>query len=160
MRPQLAPLLVVMLGPPLVAVWVVGIAWLLRHERRGTLGFLAVGLAVLVAFTFVSAAQPHYPVHLLSVAFAAGCIPVATWLAHRPVWRVGTVALLVLNAAVSALLALPVIPLATFGATPVPEIGPLVGDQVGWPRYVGRVAAAYHRGEAAGADRGDRVQLR
>jgi Dolichyl-phosphate-mannose-protein mannosyltransferase len=142
-RPQLPLLLVVMLGPPLVAVWVVGIAWLLRRERRGTWGFLVVGLAVLVVFTFVSGAQPHYPVHLLSVAFAAGCVPVAAWLAPRPVWRVGTVALLAANAALSVLLALPVVPLATVGATPLPEIGPLVGDQVGWPRYVDQVAAAY-----------------
>jgi Dolichyl-phosphate-mannose-protein mannosyltransferase len=142
-RSQLPLLLVVMLGPPLVAVWVVGIGWLLRRERRGSVGFLVVGLAVLVAFTFVSGAQPHYPIHLLSVAFGAGCVPVAAWLARRPVWRLTAVALLVVNAAVSVLLALPVVPLATLGATPLPDIGPLVGDQVGWPRYVAQIAAAY-----------------
>ncbi len=142
-RSELPLLLVVMLGPPLVVVWVVGIGWLLRRERRGSLGFLAVGLAGLVVFTFASGAQPHYPVHLLSVAFAAGCVPVAAWLARRPARRVGAVALLVVNAAASVLLALPVVPLATVGATPLPDIGPLIGDQIGWPRYVDQIAAAY-----------------
>jgi hypothetical protein len=142
-RPQLPLLLVVMLGPPLVAVWAVGIGWLLRRERRGTVGFLAIGLAALVAFTFVSGAQPHYPVHLLSVAFGAGCIPVSAWLARRRVWQAVAVALLLVNAAVSLTLALPLVPIATVGGTPVPVISPLVGDQVGWPRYVEQVAAAY-----------------
>lgn len=143
-RSQLPLLLIVMLGPPLVAVWVVGIGWLLRRERRGTVGFLVVALVVLVTFTLVSGSQPHYPIHLLSVAFAAGCVPVAPWLARRPAWRLGTVALLVLNAALSVLLALPVVPLAAVGVTPLPDTGPLVGDQVGWPRYVDQIAEAYH----------------
>ena len=142
-RPQLPALLVLMLGPPLAVVWAVGIGWLLRRERRSTVGFLAVALAVLVAFTLVSGAQPHYPIHLLSVAFAAGCIPVAGWLARRPAWRAAAGALLAVNAVVAMLLGLPVIPVTSVGATPVPVISPLVGDQVGWPRYVGQVAAAY-----------------
>jgi 4-amino-4-deoxy-L-arabinose transferase-like glycosyltransferase len=142
-RAELPLLLVVMLGPPLVAVWLVGIGWLLRPERRGSLGFLVVALAVLLAFTFNSGSQPHYPVHLLSVALAAGCVPVAAWFARRPAWRIGAVALLVVNAAVSVLLALPVVPLPAVGATPLPDVGPLIGDQVGWKRYAEQVAATY-----------------
>ena len=51
------------------------------HSGAGV-GFLAVAFAVLVAFTLVSGAQPHYPVHLLAVMYAAGCVPVAAWLAR------------------------------------------------------------------------------
>jgi len=142
-RSELPLLLVVMLGPPLVVVWVVGIGWLLRLQRRGSLGFLVVGLTGLVVFTFVSGAQPHYPVHLLSVVFAAGCVPVAAWLARRLACRIGAVALVVVNSAVSILLALPLVPVASVGATPLPDIGPLVGDQVGWPRYIEQIAVAY-----------------
>jgi hypothetical protein len=146
-RAQLPLLLLVMLGPPLVAIWVTGIAWLLRPERRARFGYVVVGAAVLVAFTFLSGAQPHYPIHLLAVLYAAGCVPVARWLASRRALRVVAVGLLVVNAGVSLVLALPVVPLARVGDTPLPDIGPLVADQVGWPRYVNQVAAVY-RGSA------------
>ncbi len=144
-RAQLPLLLLVMLGPPLVAVWVTGMLWLLRRERRARVGYLVVGAAVLVAFTFGSGAQPHYPIHLLALMYAAGCVPVARWLASRRALRVVAVGLLVVNAGVSMVLALPVVPLASVGGTPLPDIGPLVADQVGWPRYVDQVAAAYRR---------------
>jgi 4-amino-4-deoxy-L-arabinose transferase-like glycosyltransferase len=146
-RSQLPLLLVVMLGPPLVAVWGTGAVWLLRRERRRSVGYLVVGAVVVVVFTFVSGAQPHYPIHLLAVLYAAGCVPVARWLTTRRALRRVTVGLLALNAAVSVVLALPVVPLAAVGGTPLPDLGPLVADQVGWPRYVGQVAAAY-RGSA------------
>ncbi|WP_161988556.1 glycosyltransferase family 39 protein [Pedococcus bigeumensis] len=146
-RSQLPYLLLVMLGPPLVAVWVTGIVWLLRRERRPRVGYLVVGTGVLIAFTFASGAQPHYPIHLLAVMYAAGCVPVAHWLASRRALRAVAVGLLVVNAAVSCVLALPVVPLASVGGTPLPDVGPLVADQVGWPRYADQVAAAY-RGSA------------
>jgi hypothetical protein len=149
-RPQLPFLLLVMLGVPLVAVWAVGIGWLLRRQRRGSVGFLAVALGVVVAFTFLSGAQPHYPIHLLSVALAAGCVPVSDWLGSRRVWRAVVISLVAVNAAVSLVLALPVVPVTTVGSTAVTAISPLVRDQVGWPHYVGQVAAAYHHaGEPA-----------
>ena len=142
-RAQFVPLLLVMLGPPLTVVWVLGTAWLLRPVRRHEVGFLAVGFLLVLLFTLASGAQPHYPVHLLSVVYAAGCVPVARWLASRRTRRVVAVALLVVNAAVSVVIALPVVPLGAVGRTPLPGIGPLVGDQVGWQRYVGQIAAAY-----------------
>lgn len=143
-RAQVLPLLLIFLGPPLVAVWVIGIAWLLRPARRARVGFLVVAFVVLVLFTLASGAQPHYPIHLLSVVYAAGCVPVARWLAGRAWWRGAAVALVAVNSAVSVLLALPVVPVDRVGGTPVAGISPLVGDQVGWRRYVEQVARAYH----------------
>jgi 4-amino-4-deoxy-L-arabinose transferase-like glycosyltransferase len=137
------PLLLLMLGPVLTVVWGTGLVWLLRRERRAEVGFLAVAFGVLVAFTMASGAQPHYPVHLLSVAYAAGCVPVAAWLAQRAAWRRAAVLGLALNATLSVVLALPVVPVGSVGATPLPELGPLVADQVGWPRYVAQVADVF-----------------
>lgn len=142
-RSSLPLLLLVMLGPPLVLVWVTGLVWLLRRPQRGAVGHLAVACLLLIGFTFASGAQPHYPAHQLSVAYAAGCVPVARWLARRR-WAAVTAALLVaVNAAVSVVLALPAVPVRVLGSTPVADISPLVADQVGWPRYVAQVAAAY-----------------
>ena len=85
--------------------------------------------------------------------YAAGCVPVARWLGERRgargagAVRALAVALVAVNAAVSLVLALPIVPLAKVGDTPLPDIGPLVADQVGWPRYVEQVAAAYRGSE-------------
>ncbi|MFC8502519.1 glycosyltransferase family 39 protein [Pedococcus sp. NPDC057267] len=142
-RSSLPLLLLVMLGPPLVVVWVAGLVWLLRRPQRAKAGYLAVACLLLIAFTWVSGAQPQYPAHLLSVAYAAGCVPVARWLGRRR-WAAVTAGVLVaVNAAVSVVLALPVVPVRSVGSTPVADISPLVADQVGWPRYVAQVAAAY-----------------
>ncbi|GAB3447650.1 glycosyltransferase family 39 protein [Phycicoccus ginsengisoli] len=142
-RAQLPLLLLVMLGPPLVVVWVTGLVWLLRGPQRATAGYLAVACLLLIAFTYASGAQPHYPAHLLSVAYAAGCVPVARWLGRRRWAAVTATVLVAVNAAVSVVLAVPVVPVGTVGSTPVADISPLVADQVGWPRYVAQVAAAY-----------------
>jgi hypothetical protein len=138
------PLLLVMLGPVLVVVWVIGLVWLLRLPQRPRSGFLAIAFGVLVSFTLVSGAQPHYPVHLLAAVYAAGCVPVARWLAARKGWRRAAVAGLALNAAFGTVLALPVVPLERVGQTPVPELGPLVPDQVGWPAYTAQIARVFH----------------
>jgi hypothetical protein len=61
------------------------------------------------------------------------------------------VAALALNAVVSAVVALPLLPVTVLGATPVPGLNQLAGDQVGWPTYVREVAAVY--GALPAADR-------
>ncbi|MGV9713682.1 glycosyltransferase family 39 protein [Gordonia sp. NPDC003424] len=137
-------MLIVMLGPPLVAVWGTGIVWLLRSERRHVDGWLVVGFAVLLVFTFVGGAQPHYPVHLLSVMYAAGCVPVARWVSGHRRRQQLVLCVVAINAAVSIVLALPVIPLRVVGRTPVVHAGPMVADQIGWDRYVAQIARIYH----------------
>jgi hypothetical protein len=44
---------------------------------------------------------------------------------------------------VSALIALPLIPLSALGDTPIPDINQATRDQIGWPRMVDLVASAY-----------------
>ena len=48
-----------------------------------------------------------------------------------------------LNAVVSAVVALPLLPVTALRATPVPGLNQLAGDQLGWPTYVREVAAVY-----------------
>lgn len=145
-RVLLLPMLLVMLGPPLVWIWVRGIRCLLDRERRHRFGFLAVGFAAFLIFALATGAQPHYPVHLLRVLYAAGCVPVGARLgAGLGGWHWAVLA----NGLVSVVLALPVVPATRLGATPLPQISQLVGDQVGWQRYVEQVATAYHRAGVA-----------
>jgi hypothetical protein len=52
-------------------------------------------------------------------------------------------ALLAVNTAVSAVFALPLIPVGEVGASPVAAANQTVGDQIGWQAYVRQVADVY-----------------
>ena len=133
-RIAMFPLLVVLFGPPLVVIWVAGLVALARDTR---LRFFVVAFAALLAFTFVGGTQPHYPVFLLPLPFAAGIVAMERHLGR--VWA----GLFALNALVSAFIGLPLLAVGTVGSTPIPGINPIVGDSVGWPTYVRQVTTAY-----------------
>jgi 4-amino-4-deoxy-L-arabinose transferase-like glycosyltransferase len=127
-------LLLVLLGPPLVVIWVAGLRALWRDPR---VRFLVVVFVVVVVFTFVSGAQPHYPVFILPIPFAAGIVAMERHLGR--VWG----ALFALNGAVSLVLGLPLVPVGSVGSTPIPDVNLLVQDSIGWPAYVRQVTAVY-----------------
>ena len=111
-----------------------------RSGRAGPgrrLRFFVVAFALLLVFTFVGGTQPHYPVFLLPLPFAAGIVAMERHLGR--VWA----ALFALNAVVSAFIGLPLLAVGTVGSTPVPGINPIVGDSVGWPAYVRQVTDVY-----------------
>ena len=139
-RGELPLMLLIALGPPLVLVclWGAVHAWRTPSSR-----WLLAPAVVVLVFTVVAAAQPHYPVAMLEVLYAAGCVPLSAWIGHRARRRRAVGGAIGLNAAVSLVVALPVIPVGTLGSTPVPGLSALVADQVGWPRYVDQVATAY-----------------
>lgn len=139
-RAVLPVVVLVAVGPLLVPVWLAGAvhAW-----RRPEARWIVVAAVLLVTFTAVGGAQPHYPVALLDVLLAAGCVPLSRWTRRAPWRRPAVVGVLAVGAVVSTVLALPVLPVGVVGRTPVTEAGPLVGDQVGWPRYVEQVAAVW-----------------
>lgn len=125
------------LGPPLAAVWVVGLVWIAR--RRPTLRFLVVAYPVLLAFTYAAGSQTYYATGLLAVLFAAGCVPVAAW--ARTAWRrVLVVVVVLLNAASCLVISLPLVPVAELAETPVADINASAQDAVGWPEYVQQIA--------------------
>lgn len=140
-RASLPLILLVAIGPPLVPVLLAGAV---HARRRPESRWVVPTTAVVIGFTWVAGAQPHYPVALLAVLWAAGCVPLSVW-AGRAAWRRRTVVSLVaLNAVVSTVIALPVVPLAVLGDTPLPGLTPLVADQVGWPTYTAQVASVWH----------------
>jgi hypothetical protein len=124
-------------------VWVTGVVALWRRPvwRRGR--FLAVAFVVLLGLSFAAAGQVYYPLGLLAVVYAAGCVPVAEWM-RGGAWRrrlvVGAVAV---NSVVAALISLPLVPVTVVGSTPVPGINQSSRDQVGWPEYAAQVASVY-----------------
>ncbi len=142
-RVLLGPMLLLLLGPLLVPVWVTGVVALLRRPQWRRVRFLAVAFVALVVLSFVGAGQVYYPLGLLTVVYAAGCVPVSAWLTGATWRRRLVVAAVALNSVVAAVIALPLVPVSVVGSTPVPSINQASRDQVGWPAYVGQVAEAY-----------------
>lgn len=144
------PMLALLLGPPLMPIWIAGLWGIVRRDEWRDQRWIAVTFVVVVAFTFAGGAQVHYLMAILPVLYAAGCVPVAGWVGARRGRRALVAAGVGLNAMVSLVIALPVIPVESLGATPVTAMSPVVGDTVGWEAYVTQVAAVRHA--AGGAE--------
>lgn len=132
--------LLLLLGPPLVPIWVAGLVALWRRRQTR---FLVVAFGVLLVETFVGGGQIYYPAGLLVVVFAAGCVPAARFLAGSLAWRRVAWVAIIVNALVSAVITLPLVPTGALADTPIPGINQLVGDEIGWPEYAAQVAQVY-----------------
>lgn len=142
-RVTMWPFLLILLGPPLTAVWLAGLVGLWRRPQWRAARFVAASFPVLLVFVLLAGTQFYYPVGLLTVLFAAGCVPTADFIARSAVWRGLLVTGIALNAVISASIALPLVPVASLGDTSIPGINQTAGDSVGWPRYVDQVIAVY-----------------
>ncbi|NUS02576.1 MAG: hypothetical protein HOV97_08415, partial [Nonomuraea sp.] len=84
------------------------------------------------ALTLVSGGRFDYTAGLILLLFAAGCVSVSQ---ARAGWRRASWAFLAVNAVVSAVLALPVVPVGELARTPVPAINEVARESVGWPAF-------------------------
>ena len=135
------PILLVMLGLPLVPVWVAGLVALWRGRHGwGDVRFLAAALPVLLVLVVTGGSQFYYSLGLLTAVLAAGCVVVVRWWrdgraagpgGSPPAWR---------QRRTSGVIALPLIPVEHLGSTPVPLFNQIAQDQVGWEEYVADVA--------------------
>ena len=143
-RTSMWPFLLLMLGPPLVPIWVAGLVAVARRAQWQPIRFLAVAFPVLLAIVFVMGAQNYYPFGLVATLFAIGCVPTIDWIRRASRWRRPVVwAAVGLNAAVGLSIGLPLIPVTVVGRTPIPSINQVTADSVGWPTYVHQIARAY-----------------
>jgi Dolichyl-phosphate-mannose-protein mannosyltransferase len=128
--------LLIVLGLPLVYVWLRGLVALWRRPEWQPVRFLVPAFVVVLVFTFVGGSQPYYPTFLLLVVFAAGVVVCgeALW---QPAWG----GLLAVNWAVSVVVSLPVLPVSVVGNTPIPGMNLLVADSIGWDTYTDQIAA-------------------
>ena len=139
-RATLVPLQIVMLGLPLLAIWVAGIV---RLWRDRAVRAVAVAYPVMCVLVFAIEGQPYYTLGLQLVLYAAGCVPTVRWLTGRRGRLALVAAAVTVNAVLSAIIALPLVPSSVLGRTPIPAINQVTRDQIGWPAYVRQVADAY-----------------
>lgn len=151
-RALMWPFLLILLGPPLTAVWGAGLVALWRRPSWRPVRFVAAGFPVLLVLVFVAGTQLYYPYGYLVVLFAAGCVPAGELVERSSPWRAVLVVGVSVNALVSAVIALPLIPVAGVGSTPVIAVNQTAGDAVGWPTYVQQIAEVYDGLPAPDAD--------
>lgn len=140
-RIMMWPLLFLLVGPVLAVFWVLAVVGLFRRPEWRPLRFLVVTLGVVVLFVFAAGTQSYYTAGVVAVLTAMGSVPVADWARTRG-RRLTVAVLLAVNAIGCALVALPLLPVAAFGASGLGETNSAAGDQVGWERYVEQVTDA------------------
>ncbi|MDQ2848484.1 MAG: glycosyltransferase family 39 protein [Actinomycetota bacterium] len=146
-RVQMWQYLLLLLGPPPSIVCGFGLVALWRRPDWRLLRFLIPALLILLIETFVGGGQIYYPLGLVTVLFAVGCVPAGTWLDRS--WRRWTaVALFAVNTMVSALIALPLLPLSVLANTPIPGMNQVTADSIGWPDYAREIGNIYRAAAA------------
>jgi hypothetical protein len=128
------PIQVVYTSIVLVPLWIGGIAWALRDAR---LRVVAVAAVAVIVVLFVLGGKGYYPGGIYTFCFAAG----ATALGDAPLRR--RVINYVVAAAVSTVIALPVLPAAALARFPVQKVNYDLGEEIGWPSEVALVARTY-----------------
>ena len=133
---QLPTLLVILAGPLLVALWVIGIKWLISPAGREHRWLLAATVAAVLLFTI--SAAPYYAAPMLAALYAAGGVRVeeAATARGRIVWPLA----IAVSFVAAVLIWLPVLPVRA--ASPMREVSPVLVETYGWPQFVDQVAAA------------------
>lgn len=147
-RVLMLPAQILLIGVPLFWLSVRGFQGLWQRPQWRPVKFIALAYVVALVLSLASAGQVYYPFGLLVYLLAAGSVVVAERRPGRTGVRWLATAVTV-NGVVAAFLALPLLSVTAFGATPIGAINPTQPDQVGWPTYVRTVADWYNRLPAA-----------
>ncbi|MFL5886879.1 MAG: glycosyltransferase family 39 protein, partial [Thermoleophilaceae bacterium] len=131
-RWALLPFQLLLVSPVLAPVWIAGLVALFRSPRLRPFRFLGVAWVVLVLVFLATGGKPYYLAGLFPVLLAAGAIETDAWLERgRTGLRRGLlVGAVVLSGAVSALIALPLLPARD--ADPAVAANGDVGETIGW----------------------------
>ena len=137
----LLPGQLILVGLPLAPVWLAGLVGLFRRPEWRPARAVAVAYPVALAAIWMTGGRLDYAAPLVLVLLAAGCVHLDSWAWRR---RRLVASALAVNAAMSVLLALPVLPESVLAQTPIPMANVEARDSTGWPelgRQVGAVVA-------------------
>ncbi len=134
------PFQLLLVSPVLAPVWLAGLWALFRDPSFRELRFLGWAWALLAGIFLLTAGKPYYLAGTFPLLVGAGAPVVDRWLdrGRAQFRRVAFGAALALSAAVSGVLALPILPEEELG--PVIAANEDVAETVGWPGFTARVA--------------------
>jgi hypothetical protein len=125
-------------GPPLVALWIMGVRWLSSAAGRPHRWTLVVTVVVVVVFT-ATGGKDYYPAPALVALFAAGAVRVEA--ADRRRGRLfGWPVAIGVSAVIAAVACLPVLPVRAQNV--IEASNPTVVETYGWPQFVDQVRQA------------------
>ncbi len=133
-RVTLLPLQVLFVGPLFVGVVWRGARWLATDADARPVRPLLWAWPIGIVAVFATGGRPYYVVPLTTVVLLAGVVA-----RERQDRAAGLGRLIVLNALVSVVFALPILPLATTKVTA--ELNEAVAETVGWPQLAQQVRA-------------------
>ena len=141
-RVMLLPELLLLAGPLLFVVSILGLWRLERHPAMHPFRALGTAFLAILGVVLLAGGKSYYVAGALPVLMAAGAIGVDAWLG-RGGWRIPVLATATAGSlALVALLTLPVLPASTLAQTPIPDLYPENAEQVGWPEMVATVRGA------------------
>ncbi|WP_327141664.1 glycosyltransferase family 39 protein [Nocardia sp. NBC_01327] len=128
-----------LIGPLLVPLWGFGLYWLWRRPRYRA---FVITYAVLFAGYLVAGGKAYYLGGMYPLLLAAGSTGLEAKLANHRIRSAAVGFAVLLTAAVSAVLFLPVLPASAIRDSPVLAINFDAGETIGWPAFVHQIAAA------------------
>ncbi|WP_170047093.1 ArnT family glycosyltransferase [Couchioplanes caeruleus] len=142
-RVAFVPFQLLLIGLFLGPVWIAGLVSLLRRAEWRAYRSVSVAYLFMVVLLIVIGGKPEYTGGLLLVLLAAGSVVVAQW-ATSTFRRSLAGTALACNAVMSAVLMLPVLPIAVYGSNPaLTQLGVFQLDQAAWPQLTAQVAVVH-----------------
>src|SRR3954452_17020423 len=142
-RALVVPLQLELTGPVPAVPLVAGLVVLLTAAWARPWRWIAVGYLAMLVFVVVTGGKPYYLLGFVPALIAAGVPGVRAWVERGRLrrWVVGV--LVGVQLVVSAVIALPVVPVAWLASTPVVDINYDAGETVGWDAFTATVERAF-----------------
>ena len=156
-RATLVPFQLLAVGPVLVPILAGGLWALLRDPGLRPGRAIGIAYPALLVLLFAVGAKPYYATPLLVCLLAPGGVVVERWL-RTSLRAVLVGAAIVLTAATSLVIGLPVVPVEDLHSTPVADVNEDAIETVGWPALVRTVADVRSLAERGRARRRGRVR--
>jgi hypothetical protein len=143
-RAGFIPFQVVMVSIFLVPVWIAGLVLPFSRAEMRLLRFLPLAYFGLATAYLVGNGKAYYLASLYPVLLGLGALPAADWtLRNRR--RLGIlIAAVAISAGMNDFIALPLLPERSLQSSLTMKLNPDLGENVGWPRFITTVAAAWH----------------
>ena len=139
------PFQLVMVSPVLVPVWGAGLVAPFRRPGWRRLRFVAVTYAAMAVLYFAGNGHAYYLASLYPVLLGLGAVPAAEWMMRIPKRTWLMTSAIALSAAISSIIALPLLPERDLQGSIVMALNPAQGETVGWPRFAQTVSSAWRQ---------------
>jgi len=139
-RASVVPSQLLIIGPIICVVMIIGVGWLFRSSRRREVGWVSLGYLIFLAVVVITGGKAYYPSPFFPALLAAGAIPVFDVVRRRLWRRVVGVVLLAISAVVTSMLLMPISPVGSTLFRIGAAVNPDSAETVGWDGYTATVA--------------------